>query len=221
MEAAEEIIADPGSTTFRTLERRRQAVCAAMEQQARSTAADRLKSSEARAYFAAEDELQRLLQLTQRLFQALRGAEELLPPVEAVKAAKSRCSARIDQIATERYGSLPTSGDGAHTKRRAWDAARRPGGASSSRSRKVRRNSKSDDPSHFGMKGGAGGRLGVRHRGRIQADQTPPSISIGCAKKRGFQCTLPLGEGGSPSGGPRSYRPVQLAQNIMQLFSST
>ncbi|WP_328792572.1 MULTISPECIES: hypothetical protein [unclassified Streptomyces] len=125
MKAAEEIIADPGSTTFRTLERRRQAVCAAMEQQARSTAAARLKPSEARGYFAAEDELQRLLQLTQQLFQALRGAEELLPPAEAVKAAKSRYAARIDQIATERYGSLPTSGDGAHTERRAWDAARR------------------------------------------------------------------------------------------------
>lgn len=125
VKAAEEIIADPGSTTFRTLERRRQAVCAAMEQQARSTAAARLKPSEARGYFAAEDELQRLLQLTQQLFQALRGAEELLPPAEAVKAAKSRYAARIDQIATERYGSLPTSGDGAHTERRAWDAARR------------------------------------------------------------------------------------------------
>ncbi|MFB6560367.1 hypothetical protein ACFCYH_16020 [Streptomyces sp. NPDC056400] len=125
VKAAEEIIADPSSTTFRTLERRRQAVCAAMEQQARSTAAARLKSADARGYSAAEDELRRLLQLTQQLFQALRDAEELLPPVEAVKAAKSRYAARIDQIATQRYGSLPTSGDGAHTERHAWDAARR------------------------------------------------------------------------------------------------
>ncbi|MEV7817390.1 hypothetical protein AB0P05_43150 [Streptomyces flaveolus] len=125
MKAAEEIIADPSSTTFRTLERRRQAVCVAMEQQARRTAAARLKSSEAWGYSAAEDELKRLLQLTQELFQALRASEELLPPAEALKAAKSRYAARIDQIATARYGSLPTSGDGAYTERCALDTARR------------------------------------------------------------------------------------------------
>ncbi|MGX1886577.1 hypothetical protein [Streptomyces sp. NPDC055287] len=123
--AAEVVVADPSNTTFRTLERRRQAVCVAMEQQARRTAAARLKSADMRGSSAAEDELKRLLQLTQELFQALRAAEELLPPEEAVKAAKSRYAARIDQIATERYGSLPTSGDGAYTERRALDAARR------------------------------------------------------------------------------------------------
>ncbi|MCT9114301.1 hypothetical protein N4G69_54400 [Streptomyces mirabilis] len=119
VKAAEEIIADPSSTTFRALERRRQAVCVAMEQQAR------LKSPNAMGYSATEDELKRLLQVTQKLFQGLRAAEELLSPAEAVKAAKSRYAARIDQIATERYGSLPTSGDGAYTERRALDAARR------------------------------------------------------------------------------------------------
>ena len=66
-----------------------------------------------------------LLQLTQELFRALRAVEELLPPAEAVKAAKSRYAARIDQIATERYGSLPASGDGAYAERHALDAARR------------------------------------------------------------------------------------------------
>jgi hypothetical protein len=96
-----------------------------MEQQARRTAAVRLKSANAGGYAAAEDELKRLLQLTQQLFQALRAAEEFLPPAEAAKAAKSRYTARVDQIATERYGSLPSSGDGAYTERRALDAARR------------------------------------------------------------------------------------------------
>ncbi|MET9720274.1 hypothetical protein ABZZ46_33395 [Streptomyces rochei] len=125
VKAAEEIIADPSSTTFRTLERRRQAVCVAMEQQARRTAAARLKPAGSWGYSAAEDELRRLLQLTQELFKALRAAEELLPPAEAVKAAKSRYAARIDQIATARYSSLPASGDGAYTERHALDAARR------------------------------------------------------------------------------------------------
>jgi hypothetical protein len=125
VKAAEEIIADPSSTTFRTLERRRQAVCVAMEQQARRTATARLKSADTWGYSAAEDELKRLLQLTQELFQALRAAEELLPAAEAVKAAKSRYAARIDQIVTQRYSSLPASGDGAYTERCALDAARR------------------------------------------------------------------------------------------------
>jgi hypothetical protein len=125
VKAAEEIIADPSSSTFRTLERRRQAVCLAMEEQARRTAAARLKSADTWGYSAAADELKRLLQLTQELFRALRAAEELLPPAEAVKAAKSRYAARIDQIATERYGSLPNSGDGAYTERSALDVARR------------------------------------------------------------------------------------------------
>ncbi|WP_432176679.1 hypothetical protein [Streptomyces sp. Tue6028] len=125
VKAAEEIIADPSSSTFRTLERRRQTVCVAMEQQARHTAAALLKSAEATGYSTAEDELKRLLHLTQELFQALRAAEELLPPLEAVKAAKSRYAARIDQITTERYGSLPTNGDGAYAERRALNAARR------------------------------------------------------------------------------------------------
>ncbi|MFF5481043.1 hypothetical protein ACFY5C_27485 [Streptomyces sp. NPDC012935] len=125
VKAAEEIIADPSSTTFRTLERRRQAVCLAMEQQARRTAAARHKSADSWGYSAAEDELGRLLQLTQELFQALRAAEELLPPAEAVKAAKSRYAARIDQIATERPRALPTRGDSTYTERRALDAARR------------------------------------------------------------------------------------------------
>ncbi|MDN3284900.1 hypothetical protein QWL27_03835 [Streptomyces thermocarboxydus] len=125
VKAAEEIIADPGSATFRTLERRRQAVCLAMEQQACRSMAARRKSTASYGYSAAEDELNRLLQLTQELFRALRAAEELLPPAEAVKAAKSRYAARIDQIATERYGSLPASGDGAYAERHALDAARR------------------------------------------------------------------------------------------------
>ncbi|MFD5475553.1 hypothetical protein [Streptomyces sp. NPDC127105] len=125
VKAAEEIIADPSSTTFRTLERRRQAVCMAMEEQARRTVAARLKSADTWGYSATADELNRLLQLTQELFKGLRAAEELLPPAEAVKAAKSRYAARIDQIATAPYGSLPTSGDGAYTERRALDAAKR------------------------------------------------------------------------------------------------
>jgi hypothetical protein len=125
VKAAEEIIADPSNTTFRTLERRRQAVCMAMEQQARRTAATRLKASASWGYSAAEDELKRLLQLTQELFKGLRAAEELLPPAEAVKAAKSRYAARIDQITTARYGSLSTSGDSAYTERSALDAAMR------------------------------------------------------------------------------------------------
>ncbi|GHB05578.1 hypothetical protein [Streptomyces chryseus] len=95
-----------------------------MEQQARRTAAARLKSATMEGY-AAEDELKRLLQLTQELFRALRAAEELFPPAEAVKAATSRYSARVDQIVAARYGSLPANGDGAHEERRALDAARR------------------------------------------------------------------------------------------------
>ncbi|WNO62407.1 hypothetical protein RPQ02_40215 [Streptomyces sp. AM2-3-1] len=109
--------------TFRTLERRRQAVCLAMEQQARRTAAARLKSAEASRY-ADEDELKRLLQLTQELFRALRAAEDALPTAEAIKAATSRYTARVDQIATECYNSLPVNGDGAYAERHALNAAR-------------------------------------------------------------------------------------------------
>ncbi|MYV93330.1 hypothetical protein, partial [Streptomyces sp. SID1034] len=69
VKAAEEIIADPASTTFRALERRRQAVCVAMERQASRTAAARLKSGSMPGYSAAGDELNRLLQLTQELFR--------------------------------------------------------------------------------------------------------------------------------------------------------
>ncbi|MFD1277270.1 hypothetical protein ACFQ51_51810 [Streptomyces kaempferi] len=125
VKAAEEIMADPGSATFRALERRRQAVCVAMERQASRAAAARLESCGAREYSDAGDELNRLLQLTQELFRALRAAEELLPPAEAIKAATSRYAARIDQVATERYSSLPANGDGAYEERRAMDTARR------------------------------------------------------------------------------------------------
>ncbi|MFI1416092.1 hypothetical protein ACH4Y0_40215 [Streptomyces sp. NPDC020707] len=125
VKAAEEIIADPANTTVRALERRRQAVCVAMERQASRTAAARLKSGSMPGYSAAGDELNRLLQLTQELFRALRAAEELLPPAEAVKAATSRYAARIDQVATERYSRLPANADGAFEERRALDAARR------------------------------------------------------------------------------------------------
>jgi hypothetical protein len=46
---------------------------------------------------------------------------------EAVKATTSRYSSRVDQVATERYGSLPSSGDGAYTERAALEAARQRG----------------------------------------------------------------------------------------------
>lgn len=128
VKAAQEIVADPGSATFRTLERRRQAVCMAMEQQARKARLARLGGREPTFGGHAEDELNRLLQLTRELFRSLRAAEEQLPPAEAVKAARSRYSSRIDQIATDRYASLPNSGDGAWTERNALDAARQRAG---------------------------------------------------------------------------------------------
>ncbi|WP_282204168.1 hypothetical protein [Kitasatospora fiedleri] len=126
VKAAEAIVANPGSTTFRTLERRRQAVCVAMEQQARSARLTRHDGDRTSLHSSGgrEAELNRLLQLTRDLFKALREAEEFLPPEEAVKAATSRYSARIDQIATARYDSLPTHGDGAFDERRALEAAR-------------------------------------------------------------------------------------------------
>lgn len=128
VKAAEEIVEDPGSATFRALERRRQAVCVAMEQQARRTFLARTGGRTPVSSGVAGDELNRLLQLTRELFRALRAAEELLPPAEAVKAAMSRYSARIDQIVTARYGSLPASGDGAYEEREALDAARKRAG---------------------------------------------------------------------------------------------
>ncbi|WP_158754862.1 hypothetical protein [Streptomyces sp. NRRL F-2580] len=126
IEAAEAVVADPGSVTFRTLERRRQAVILAMEQQARRAAA---KQGHAEAgSVTAENELRRLVQLTQELLRSLRAAEELLVPAEAFKAAAARYSARIDQIATERYASLPRDGDGAYTERVVLQTARRRAG---------------------------------------------------------------------------------------------
>lgn len=128
MKAAEEIIADPASATFRTLERRRQAVCVAMEQQARKALLTRLNGRALSVGGVAHDELNRLLQLTQELFKSLRAAEELLPPAESLKAATSRYCARIDQITTTRYESLPRSGDGAYEEREALHTARRRAG---------------------------------------------------------------------------------------------
>ncbi|MFJ9080344.1 hypothetical protein ACIRO3_34690 [Streptomyces sp. NPDC102278] len=120
--AAEAVVADPGGYTFRTLERRRQAVILGMEQQARRAAARQghaeLSSS------TANDELRRLMQLTRGLLRSLRAAEEHLPPDEAFKAAASRYSARVDQIATEPYASLPSYGEGAFTERSTLGAAR-------------------------------------------------------------------------------------------------
>lgn len=55
------------------------------------------------------------------------------PPAEAVKAAKSRYAARIDQIATERYGFLPASGDGAYAERHPWTQPGAPSGRSGGR----------------------------------------------------------------------------------------
>ncbi len=54
-------------------------------------------------------------------------------PAEAVKAAKSRYAARIDQIATERYGFLPASGDGAYAERHPWTQPGAPSGRSGGR----------------------------------------------------------------------------------------
>jgi hypothetical protein len=124
VKAAEEIIADPSSTTFRTLERRRQAVCVAMEEQARRTVAARLKSADSWGYSAAEDELKRLLQLTQELFKALPAAEEPLPPDRGGQGSEEplRRAYRPDRDSTLRLP--PTSGDGAYTERHALDAAR-------------------------------------------------------------------------------------------------
>ncbi|MFB7179471.1 hypothetical protein ACFCYI_17385 [Streptomyces sp. NPDC056257] len=126
VEAAEAVVADPAGVTFRTLERRRQAVILAMEQQARRAAAEQ-GHAEAGSV-TAEDELRRLVQLTQELLRSLRAAEELLLPAEAFKAAAARYSARIDQIATDRHASLPRAGDGAFTERSVLQTARRRAG---------------------------------------------------------------------------------------------
>lgn len=96
-----------------------------MEQQAREALLARLNGRALGAGGVAHDELNRLLQLTQELFKSLRAAEELLPSAESLKAATSRYCARIDQITTTRYGSLPTNGDGAYEEREALDSARR------------------------------------------------------------------------------------------------
>ncbi|MFE7541075.1 hypothetical protein [Streptomyces platensis] len=122
VQAAEAVVADPGSHTFRTLERRRQAVILGMEQQARRAAAKQGHNELTSG--TVDDELNRLMQLTRELLRSLRAAEDLLPPQEAFKAAASRYSARIDQIANDRYASLPSYGDGASTERRSLEAAR-------------------------------------------------------------------------------------------------
>ncbi|MFF8607213.1 hypothetical protein ACF06X_14855 [Streptomyces sp. NPDC015346] len=122
VQAAETVAADPGSHTFRTLERRRQAVILAMEEQARRAAAR--KGHAELGSITVNDELARLMQLTRDVLRSLRAAEDLLPPLEALKAAASRYSARIDQIATDRYGSLPRQADGASTERHTLQVAR-------------------------------------------------------------------------------------------------
>ncbi|WP_329359343.1 hypothetical protein [Streptomyces sp. NBC_01483] len=122
VKAAEAVVADPGGCTFRTLERRRQSVILAMEEQARRAAA-RQGHSETGS-FTAEGELNRLMRLTRDLLRSLRAAEEQLPSAEALKAAASRYCARFDQIASGRYASLPRQGDGVATERYALDRAR-------------------------------------------------------------------------------------------------
>lgn len=126
VQAAESVVADPASHTFRTLERRRQAVILAMEEQARSAAAR--KGHAELGSGTAEDELTRLMQLTRDVLRSLRAAEDLLPPAEALKAAASRYSARVDQIATDRYTPLPRQADGAFTERHSLHAARQRAG---------------------------------------------------------------------------------------------
>ncbi|MEJ8653765.1 hypothetical protein WKI65_38385 [Streptomyces sp. MS1.AVA.3] len=121
VQAAEAVVADPGSHAFRMLERRRQAVILGMEQQARRATAKQGHNELTSG--TVDDELNRLMQLTRELLRSLRAAEDLLPPQEAFKAAASRYSARIDQIATDRYASLPSYGDGASTERRSLGAA--------------------------------------------------------------------------------------------------
>ncbi|MFI6611894.1 hypothetical protein [Streptomyces sp. NPDC050149] len=126
VQAAEAVAADPGSHTFRTLERRRQAVILAMEEQARRAATR--KGHAELGSITADDELARLMQLTRDVLRSLRAAEDLLLPAEALKAAASRYTARIDQIATDRYGSLPRHADGAPTERNTLQAARQRAG---------------------------------------------------------------------------------------------
>ncbi|WP_190132913.1 hypothetical protein [Streptomyces mashuensis] len=126
VQAAEAVVADPGSHTFRTLERRRQAVILHMEKQARRAAAQ--QGHDDFLSGTVDDELNRLLQLTRELLRSLRAAEDLLPPEEAFKSAASRYSARIDQIATDRYASLPSSGDGASAERSSLGVARQRAG---------------------------------------------------------------------------------------------
>lgn len=126
VQAAEAVVADPGSHTFRVLVRRRQAVILGMEQQARRAATKQGHAELSSG--TVNDELRRLMQLTRELLRSLRAAEELLPPDEAFKAAASRYSARIDQIAIEPYASLPPYGDGASTERSSLGAARRRAG---------------------------------------------------------------------------------------------
>ncbi|MGW6769235.1 hypothetical protein ACWGBX_02295 [Streptomyces sp. NPDC055037] len=126
VQAAEAVVADPESHTFRTLERRRQAVILAMEEQARRAAAQ--KGHAEQGSITANDEIARLMQLTRDVLRSLRAAEDLLPPAEALKAAASRYSARIDQITTDRYAPLPRQADGAATERYALHAARQRAG---------------------------------------------------------------------------------------------
>ncbi|MFE5793350.1 hypothetical protein ACFQ8C_12345 [Streptomyces sp. NPDC056503] len=122
IQAAESVAADPAHHTFRTLERRRQAVILAMEEQARSAAARNGHAEVGSG--TVEDELARLMQLTQDVLRSLRTAEDLLPPAEALKAAASRYSARIDQITTDPYASKLRQADTAFTERRTLQAAR-------------------------------------------------------------------------------------------------
>ncbi|MFE2303549.1 hypothetical protein ACFXAW_35735 [Streptomyces sp. NPDC059445] len=122
VEAAEAVVADPGSSTFRTLERRRQSVILAMEEQARRAAAEQGHCPT--GSFTAQGELNRLMRLTRDLLRSLRTAEEQLPAPEALKAAASRYCARFDQIASDRYASLPQQGDGVATERYALEQAR-------------------------------------------------------------------------------------------------
>ncbi|MFI9332017.1 hypothetical protein ACIGZJ_31300 [Kitasatospora sp. NPDC052868] len=120
VKAAEAVVANPENTTFRALERKRAALCLAIEEQARRGAEQ--QGHHVLLSGTVREELSRLMQLTKDLFVALRAAEDHLPPAEALKAAVSRYSARLDRAATER--SAQGYDDGSYTERSSLHAAR-------------------------------------------------------------------------------------------------
>jgi ribosomal protein S20 len=86
VEAAEQAAVNAQSSTFRAMiERRRSALCLAIEEQVQRAA--KARGHDPLHSYTADEERNRLRTLTKEVFEALRDAEQRLPAAEALKAA--------------------------------------------------------------------------------------------------------------------------------------